>query len=231
MTHQITSYRPRRRTFLSRFCSTLISPVWRVRNQPTATAACRLDSILLLTRSHRVDRRREAETGSPYRSRHPKTFLQALDSTDTNDRLYLQIKAHNKSCPCPSCLGQESHRLETTSSVRAASRSCAKSTATDPCSRRDEQKGCCDHCEARSNFSRNLFHDFDSSSRIPCITHRPCREETPNHLHLTSNNTSSQHTILAPKFCGLMQFVFHVAVVVQLSISCQLVNVGSNFSA
>ena len=82
-------------TFLSRFCSTLISPVWRIRNQSTATAspriqippiwtrdtrfcimliffrsftfiiaACCLDSILLLARSHRVNCRGEAETRS-----------------------------------------------------------------------------------------------------------------------------------------------------------------------
>ena len=40
-------------TFLSRFCSTLISPVWRIRNQPAATASPRLQIPPIRTRATR----------------------------------------------------------------------------------------------------------------------------------------------------------------------------------
>ena len=157
--------------------------------------------------------------GVPYRSGHPKTFLRALTvptpTIDCIDRSKHTIRVVH----VPHAWTR-SHRLETTSSVRAASRSCAKSTAVDPCSRRDEQKGCCDHCEPDHTSLATLsrFGQFVQNTLHHTST---CRAETPNHLHLTSttlhHSTKYLHQILR-----LDAVRFHVVVFVQLSTSCQL---------
>ena len=155
--------------------------------------------------------------GVPYRSGHPMTFLRALTvPTPTIDCIY-RSKHTIRVAHVPH-VWRRSHRLETTSWVRAASRSCAKSTAVDPCSRRDEQK-------ARSNFSRNSFTILTVRPEYPAS-----RAETPNHLHLTSttlhHSAKYLHQILrldAVRFprccrCSVVNFL-------------PAVNVGSNFSA
>ena len=46
----------------------------------------------------------ERERRGPVPIGTPEEFPSRTDSTDTIDRLRLQIRAHNKRCPCPSCL-------------------------------------------------------------------------------------------------------------------------------
>ena len=136
----------------------------------------------------------------------PEDFPSSTDNTDTNDKLYLQINAHNKSCPCPSCLAKipstprQLRRCmlwvnfvhKQPQWIHAANRMSKRAVVITP---------------SQIKFLSQLFHDFDSLSRIPSITHRHATQR-----HWTTCIWRQQHFITAQntctKFCGLMQFIF-----------------------
>ena len=128
--------------------------------------------------------------GVPYRSGHLKNFLRVLTvQTSTIDCICRS--EHTIRAAHVAHVWTRSYRLEATLSVRAEHRSCAQSTAVDPYSKRDEQKGSCDHCEPNETSLATLsrFARFVQNTQNHTST---CHAKTQIHLPLTS--TSLHHS-------------------------------------